>query len=150
MVFLGLIRMYWLPETIVKIQAQSLSYFLLRKRNFHIRKLLKTLNSIFSKKKKRKKKNNTQVRFFPKTTCLCPFKLPHQKSIINRSKDHILLTVKKASKKQKAHFKISKGKKHLLTESFSVFASFGPFRQSLCPRILSKYADLESLCLYIV
>ena len=37
-----------------------------------------------------------------------------------------------------------------LTESFSVFAFFCPFRESLCPRILSKYADREGLCLYIV
>ena len=76
MVFLGLIRMYWLPESIVKIQAQSLSYFLLMKRNFHIRKLLKTLNSIFSKKRKEKKRITHRLDFFPKPLDYVPLNFP--------------------------------------------------------------------------
>ena len=65
MLFLGLIRRYWLPKTTAKIQVQSLSYFLLRKRNFHIRKLLKTFNLIFSKKNKTKKTTH-RLDFCPK------------------------------------------------------------------------------------
>ena len=122
MLFLGLIKRYWLPKTTAKIQVQCLSYFLLRKRNFHIRKLLKTFNLIFSKKKK----TTHRLDFCPK-----PLNVPLNFPLKNQS----LI-------KQWSYIVDS--------ENFSVFGFFCPFRESLCPRILSKYADRESLCLYIV
>ena len=115
--FFSLIRRYWLPETTAKIQVQSWSYFLLRKRNFHIGKLLKTLNLIVSKKK-----NTHRLDFCPKPLDYVPLKFPLKNESLIETKIKCCSQWKKASKKKKARFKIPKGKKLSLTESFSVFA----------------------------
>ena len=74
--FFGLIRRYWLPKTTAKIQVQRLSYFLLRKWKFHMRKLLKTLNLIFSKKNNKKTKKTHRLDFCPKPLDYVPLNLP--------------------------------------------------------------------------
>ena len=130
MLFLCLIRRYWLPKTTAKIQIQNLSYFLLRKRNFRVRKLLKTLNLIFSNKTKqnkttsppKKKKNTHRLDFCPKPLDYVPLKFPLKNESLIETKIKCCSQWKKASKKKKARFKIPKGKKLSLTESFSVFA----------------------------
>ena len=110
MVFLGLIRRYWLPETIVKIQAQSLSYFLLRKRNFHIRKLLKTLNSIFSKKRKEKKRITHRLDFFPKPLDYVPLNFPIKNQSLIEAKIIYCWQWKRPLKNRKHTSKYLKGR----------------------------------------
>ena len=79
MLFLGLIRRYWLPKTTAKIQVQSLSYFLLRKRNFHKEVTQKFKLNFLNKKKQqktKKKKKTHRSDFCPKPLDYVPLNFP--------------------------------------------------------------------------
>ena len=74
------------------------------------------------KKQKKQKKNTPRLDFCPKPLDYVPLKFPLKNQSLIETKIICCSEWKKASKKKKAHFKIPKGKKLSLTESFSVFA----------------------------